>query len=53
MNLPGDPDQALFVYTTRAGSPSHDAMRLLSSWLATPEKPAGRETRPEDVDSDR
>jgi transcriptional regulator with XRE-family HTH domain len=53
MNLPGDPDQTLFVYTTRAGSPSHDAMRLLSSWLATPDKPAGRETRPEDVDSDR
>jgi transcriptional regulator with XRE-family HTH domain len=53
MNLPGDPDQTLFVYTTRAGSPSHDAMRLLSSWLATPDKPAGRETRPEDVDSER
>jgi transcriptional regulator with XRE-family HTH domain len=35
MNLPGDPDQTLFLYTTRAGSPSHDAVRLLSSWLAT------------------
>jgi transcriptional regulator with XRE-family HTH domain len=35
MNLPGDPDQTLFVYTTRAGSPSRDAMRLLSSWLAS------------------
>jgi transcriptional regulator with XRE-family HTH domain len=53
MNLPGDPDQTLFVYTTRAGSPSHDAMRLLSSWLATPDKPAGRKTRPDDVDAER
>jgi transcriptional regulator with XRE-family HTH domain len=35
MNLPGDPDQTLFVYTTRAGSSSYDAMRLLSSWLAS------------------
>ncbi|MDQ4105296.1 MAG: hypothetical protein M3186_16860 [Actinomycetota bacterium] len=39
MNLPGDPDQTLFVYTTRSGSPSHDAMRLLSSWLASKDKP--------------
>jgi transcriptional regulator with XRE-family HTH domain len=42
MSLPGDPDQTLFLYTTRAGSPSHDAMRLLSSWLAT----AGSGVRP-------
>jgi transcriptional regulator with XRE-family HTH domain len=55
MNLPGDPDQTLFVYTTRAGSPSHDAMRLLSSWLATTDTPTARETRPrpEDIDADR
>lgn len=51
MNLPGDPDQTLFVYTTRVGSPSNDAMRLLSSWLATTDKPT--EPRPEDVDTDR
>ena len=38
MNLPGDPDQTLFVYTTRSGSPSYDAMRLLSSWLAPHEE---------------
>jgi transcriptional regulator with XRE-family HTH domain len=37
MSLLGDPDQILFVYTTRAASPSHDAMRLLSSWLASKE----------------
>jgi transcriptional regulator with XRE-family HTH domain len=53
MSLPGDPDQTLFVYTTRRGSPSHDAMRLLSSWLATTDGPAGREIRPGDVDADR
>ena len=55
MNLPGDPDQTLFVYTTRAGSPSHDAMRLLSSWLATTDRPTGREIRPrpEETDADR
>lgn len=35
LSLPGDPGQTLFVYTTRSGSPSHDAMRMLSSWLAT------------------
>ena len=39
MNPPGDPNQTLFVYTNRLGSPSHDAMRLLSSWLASKDKP--------------
>jgi hypothetical protein len=55
MNLPADPDQTLFVYTTRAGSPSHDAMRLLSSWLATTDRPTEREirSRPQDIDADR
>jgi transcriptional regulator with XRE-family HTH domain len=37
LNLPADPDQSLFIYTTRAGTASHDAMRLLASWLATNE----------------
>jgi transcriptional regulator with XRE-family HTH domain len=53
MNLPGDPDQTLFLYTTRAGSPSRDAMRLLSSWLATAAEPARPEIRSADVDADR
>jgi MmyB-like transcription regulator ligand binding domain len=55
MDLPGDPDQTLFIYTTRPHSPSRDAMRLLSSWLASedgraagagrhPSDPTGRET---------
>jgi transcriptional regulator with XRE-family HTH domain len=40
MNLPGDPDQTLFIYTTRQHSPSHDAMLLLSSWLASKDDPS-------------
>ena len=53
MNLPGDPDQTLFLYTTRAGSPSRDAMRLLSSWLATAAEPARPEIHSAEVDADR
>lgn len=34
--MPGDADQALFVYTTEAGSPSRDALNLLLSWSSTP-----------------
>jgi transcriptional regulator with XRE-family HTH domain len=49
MSLPGDPDQTLFVYTTRVGSPSHDAMRMLSSWQASADKPASQE----EIDADR
>ncbi|MDA8369739.1 MAG: helix-turn-helix transcriptional regulator [Nocardiopsaceae bacterium] len=30
--LPGDPDTALFVYTTEPNSPSRRAMSLLASW---------------------
>src|SRR5665811_155883 len=30
--LPDDGDQSLRIYTTKPGSPSHDALRLLSSW---------------------
>jgi transcriptional regulator with XRE-family HTH domain len=30
--LPGDPHQVLYVYTTEPGSPSHEALSLLSSW---------------------
>ena len=53
MNLAGDPDQTLCVYSTRPGSPSHDAMRLLSSWQATTDEPVGREISADDVDADR
>jgi transcriptional regulator with XRE-family HTH domain len=58
MNLPGDPDQTLFVYTARPGSPSYDAMRLLSSWLASkdgPIVPGRRSSEPlgRETDADR
>ena len=33
--LPGDPAQTLFVYTTRAGTASRQAMDLLASWALT------------------
>ncbi|GIE83496.1 transcriptional regulator [Actinoplanes philippinensis] len=36
LQLPEDPDQTLFVYTARSGSPSHQALRLLASWDAAP-----------------
>ena len=35
LTLPGDPDTALFVYTTEADSPSRRAMNLLASWSLT------------------
>lgn len=38
--LPGDPDQTVFVYTTRPGSTSSDSMRLLASWAARRGGPA-------------
>lgn len=38
---PGDPDQTLFVYTTEAGTPSHDALELLLSWSSTKSVDAG------------
>lgn len=34
--VPGDPDQALCIYTVEPGSPSEAALRLLASWTATP-----------------
>jgi hypothetical protein len=32
LTLPDDSDQSLRIYSTKPGSPSHDALRLLSSW---------------------
>jgi len=34
--LPGDPDQALFVYTAAAGTASGQALDLLASWTFSP-----------------
>ncbi len=36
LTFPGDPDQALFIYRTEAGSASRQAMDLLTSWTLTP-----------------
>jgi transcriptional regulator with XRE-family HTH domain len=52
MNLPADPDQTLFIYTTRAGSPSRDAMRLLASWTAEHTPAHGNELRLSRSDAD-
>lgn len=30
--VPGDPDQQLFLYTAKKGSPSADALRILATW---------------------
>jgi hypothetical protein len=32
LTLPADGDQSLRIYSTKPGSPSQDALRLLSSW---------------------
>jgi hypothetical protein len=40
LTLPDDPEQTLFIYTTKPGSPSHEALRLLATWTAET-NPAG------------
>lgn len=35
--LPDDTDQSLRIYTAKNGSPSQDALRLLSTWASDPE----------------
>ncbi len=35
-DLPADPGQRMLVYTAEPGSPSHDALALLASWISTP-----------------
>lgn len=41
LTMPGDPEQALFVYTTEAGSRSRQAMNLLASWVQPPRRSRG------------
>ena len=36
LTLPGDPDQALYVYTAQAGTASRQALDLLASWALVP-----------------
>lgn len=33
LTLPGDPSQAIYVYTTEPGSPSSEALALLANWV--------------------
>ena len=37
MELPSEPGLALNVYTAAVGTPAHDGLRLLASWVATQE----------------
>jgi hypothetical protein len=36
LELAADPGQRLNIYTAEPGSPSHDALNLLASWVTTP-----------------
>jgi hypothetical protein len=33
----GDPDQQIIVWTAPVGSPTHDSLRMLAAWNATPQ----------------
>jgi transcriptional regulator with XRE-family HTH domain len=36
-DLPADPGQRMLVYAAEPGSPSHDALAMLASWISTPD----------------
>jgi transcriptional regulator with XRE-family HTH domain len=40
LELAADPGQRLNIYTAEPGSPSHDALNLLASWITTPSRVA-------------
>ena len=42
LTCPHDPDQAVMIMTAPPGTPSHQALRLLASWAATPAEPDSR-----------
>ncbi|WP_078962138.1 helix-turn-helix transcriptional regulator [Streptomyces hygroscopicus] len=46
VTVPGDPDQALCIYTVEPGSPSEEALRLLASWTAAPSASPGPSASP-------
>ncbi len=53
--LPDDADQSLRIYSTKPGSPSHDGLRLLSSWAhseSNSDNPLSASSPPEDMDVD-
>jgi transcriptional regulator with XRE-family HTH domain len=41
---PGQPDQRLMILTAEPGSPSYDALRILTSWTADRDEPANHRT---------
>lgn len=41
LEITGEPDQTLFLYSTEKGSESESRLRTLASWLAAPAEPAG------------
>jgi hypothetical protein len=49
LELPGDDGQALVSYTAAPGSTSHQALRFLASWAASPAQPVA----PDQVANDR
>ena len=42
--LPADPGQTLVIYTPEPASPSEEALALLASWVATPQRVEPDET---------
>jgi transcriptional regulator with XRE-family HTH domain len=40
LTLPDDPDQTLFIYTTKPGTPSYEALQLLAHWTQETTTPA-------------
>ncbi|MBT1002594.1 helix-turn-helix domain-containing protein [Paenarthrobacter sp. DKR-5] len=51
LSLPDDADQSLRIYSTKPGSPSSDALKLLSSWDGDASGPSSAERKalPEDI----
>ena len=46
LELPSEPGLVLNVYTTPAGSPAADALKLLASWAATRREEFAADARP-------
>lgn len=40
LQVTGESDQTLFVYTTEPGSPSHERLRVLAGWVASGAEPS-------------
>jgi transcriptional regulator with XRE-family HTH domain len=40
LTLPDDPEQTLFIYTTKPGTPSYEALQLLAHWTQETTNPA-------------